>query len=81
MLKLKSDFNYQLTHMYKLIFPINYNGYYYEWQEFTFTYWSLAWEIATSAIGMHGRSAAQPRVGTHININNSGTIWDINLKN
>ena len=25
----------------------------------------LAWEIATSPIVMHGRSAAQPRVGTH----------------
>ena len=25
----------------------------------------LAWEIATSPIVMHGRSVAQPRVGTH----------------
>ena len=28
-------------------------------------YAGLAWEIATSPIVMHGRSAAQPRAGTH----------------
>ena len=28
-------------------------------------YAGLAWEIATSPIVMNGRSAAQPRVGTH----------------
>ena len=28
-------------------------------------YAGLAWEIVTSPIEMHGRSAAQPRVGTH----------------
>ena len=28
-------------------------------------YACLAWEIATSPVVMNGRSAAQPRVGTH----------------
>ena len=51
--------------MYKPIPSINCNGYYYEWQGITFTYCSLAREIATSPIGMHGMSAAQPSVGTH----------------
>ena len=34
-----------------------------EWQGFTFTYCSLAWEIVTFPIVVNGRSTAQPRVG------------------
>ena len=39
-------------------------------------YAGLAWEIATSPIIVYGRSAAQPRVGTH---NNLKIIKDIDL--
>ena len=67
-LKLKPNSNYQLNiYVYKLI-PLLANIIMtncYEWQGFTFTSCSLAWEIATSPTEMHGRSAAQPRVGTH----------------
>ena len=52
--------------VYQTIFPINYNDYYYYWMTGIYLHIiaGLAWEIATSPIVMHGRSVAQPRVGT-----------------
>ena len=60
-LKLKPNSNYQLHIYVQTYFP--------QWNELsdrllTSHYAGLVWEIATSPIVLHGRSAAQPRVGT-----------------
>ena len=64
-LKLKPNSNYQLhIYVYKLISYLTIIII-IKWQDFTFTSCRPSLEIVTSPIVMHGRSAAQPRVGTH----------------